>query len=195
MLYAPSPPLRSDKHHKFYSFGKETPRLSPFCLDAPRKGCRACWCCRESEKGKSTGRHQPEHAASVVPPFSYVFQVRRGVIAALALGAGIWTSCKMVQTRVSSLYYFELSLAHKCQGERCDRHACEHVLFNFSRLVSLKGKIGRCNSFVVFPYQTHNSDLLWLLYQLHQPNSTSPSCAASQEGLLLPSCCGGRGQG
>lgn len=82
------------------------------------------------------------------------------MIAALALKAGIWASCKMVQTRVSSFCYFELSLAHKRRRERCDRHTCAHVLFNFSRLVSLKGKVGRCNSFVMFPYQTHNSDLL-----------------------------------
>lgn len=80
--------------------------------------------------------------------------------AALALRTGIWASCKTVQTRVPSLYYFELSLAHKRRRERRGRHTCVRVLFNFSRLVSLKGEVGRCNSFVMFPYQTRNSDLL-----------------------------------
>lgn len=160
MVYAPSPPLRNKNHHKFYVFGKEAPGLNRFFSEAPKKCRRCCWCCRESEQGNQQGVTSLRTLPALSPRSRTRFesdaarQQRRH--SELAVGH----PAKWSRPGCHHLYYFELPLAHERQREGCDRRTCAHGLFNVSRLVSLNGKVGRCNSFVVFPYQTHNSDLL-----------------------------------
>lgn len=117
-------PSISEEQTKFFWWLHTTEPML-ICSDAPRTCCRACQCCCESEMGKPTRNDEPEHATRGVPSCSYVVGIRHGVITALALRAVTRASCKTVQTRVASLCYFELSLAHKCWRERLwQSHMC-----------------------------------------------------------------------